>query len=591
MRNEMVSEPQPVNVSGSAVGAASVTLQLDSQPVGVSYDPASSNGVWSASLLAGNGAHTLVATAHASLAGFNPSSTNSFTVISTNTINTSYDQNGNAVQRVFGDGRTQTLTWDGRGRLCAVNEQDSQTNGYTWSATYDAIGRRLRTIYRPITNGVNLAAQTLRVDSWYDPQVRYLEIAVEVNGDRTWKVYGPDVDGVYGGMQGLGGLEATIHESDGQATGVINNDYGDAVGTVTNAAVTWATLAFNGYGPIPGSIVPVLSTNLAVSSATIWRDKRIDPTGFYYFGARYYDPRSGRFLSPDPLGQAASDDLYSYCGGDPVNSFDPDGRCANPVGQMANSPFSPGYQAPYDGPSMYAASAPSSSFNSTFQARDAAGSFLDQMFNNVVLSLATPHDYTIGPLQTTPDALYQAAIANVAQQQFGSPLAQNGVYNPNSSGAVWGTVAGDVLPVAATLYGGTRAIMGDAAVSSVPGQVWRDYESDRLAALNVPKNTTLFQPTSDQVQSAAFQVIVGPPQYTAGGQLVGTISDGTAGGGLLEIKGGSSTLNSSYQLRLQTYNSVVNNVPLTIETTRPVNPTFMNYLQNWGVTVKSPGRP
>ena len=330
----MVSEPQPVDVSGSAVGAASVTLQLDSQPVGVSYDPASSNGVWSASLLAGNGAHTLVATAHASLAGFNPSSTNSFTVISTNTINTSYDQNGNAVQRVFGDGRTQTLTWDGRGRLCAVNEQDSQTNGYTWSATYDAIGRRLRTIYRPITNGVNLAAQTLRVDSWYDPQVRYLEIAVEVNGDRTWKVYGPDVDGVYGGMQGLGGLEATIHESDGQATGVINNDYGDAVGTVTNAAVTWATLAFNGYGPIPGSIVPVLSTNLAVSSATIWRDKRIDPTGFYYFGARYYDPRSGRFLSPDPLGQAASDDLYSYCGGDPVNSFDPDGRCSNPSSQQ-----------------------------------------------------------------------------------------------------------------------------------------------------------------------------------------------------------------------------------------------------------------
>ena len=99
------------------------------------------------------------------------------------------------------------------------------------------------------------------------------------------------------------------------------------------------------------------------------------------------------------------------------------------------------------------------------------------------------------------------------------------------------------------------------------------------AALNLPKNTTVFQPTPQQIQSAAFQVIVGPPQYTAGGELVGTISDSTAGGGLLEIKGGSATLNSSYQLRLQTYNSVVNNIPMTIETTRPVNPTFMNYLQ------------
>jgi hypothetical protein len=139
-----------------------------------------------------------------------------------------------------------------------------------------------------------------------------------------------------------------------------------------------------------------------------------------------------------------------------------------------------------------------------------------------------------------------------------------------------------------------EGMMGDAGavLSSIPGQLTQgvDYEAQRLAALNLSKNTAIFQPTAEQVQSAAFQVIVGPPQYTAGGDLVGTIADSTQGG-LTEIKGGSSTLNSSYQLRLQTYNSVVNNIPLTIETTRPVNPTFMNYLQNWGVTVKPPGTP
>jgi RHS repeat-associated protein len=501
MRNEMVSEPQPVNVSGSAVGAASVTLQLDSQPVGVSYDPASSNGVWSASLLAGNGAHTLVATAHASLAGFNPSSTNSFTVISTNTINTSYDQNGNAVQRVFGDGRTQTLTWDGRGRLCAVNEQDSQTNGYTWSATYDAIGRRLRTIYRPITNGVNLAAQTLRVDSWYDPQVRYLEIAVEVNGDRTWKVYGPDVDGVYGGMQGLGGLEATIHESDGQATGVINNDYGDAVGTVTNAAVTWATLAFNGYGPIPGSIVPVLSTNLAVSSATIWRDKRIDPTGFYYFGARYYDPRSGRFLSPDPLGQAASDDLYSYCGGDPVNSFDPDGRCANPISTTgvvgAAGVLEQAAAVRYN----YNADVQNLIDTGTYSAeRDALRQFYNEPENTTALASAIANLYTtqqsaagVTPNLTTPTvtaasvnnaaaiaryggqglivlgtgmSVYTVATAPdpylaMAQQGSATVVGVGGASVGAWAGAGIGAAAGSVIPVVGTAVGGVvGAIVG-----------------------------------------------------------------------------------------------------------------------------------
>jgi hypothetical protein len=52
----------------------------------------------------------------------------------------------------------------------------------------------------------------------------------------------------------------------------------------------------------------------------------MDPTGFYYLGARYYEPTSGRFLSADPMGQAASPSLYDFAGGDPVNFFDPTGR-------------------------------------------------------------------------------------------------------------------------------------------------------------------------------------------------------------------------------------------------------------------------
>jgi hypothetical protein len=39
----------------------------------------------------------------------------------------------------------------------------------------------------------------------------------------------------------------------------------------------------------------------------------------------------GRFLSADPLGHAATMDLYSFAGGDPVNRFDPDGRFARQI--------------------------------------------------------------------------------------------------------------------------------------------------------------------------------------------------------------------------------------------------------------------
>ncbi len=43
--------------------------------------------------------------------------------------------------------------------------------------------------------------------SIYDPQVEFLEIGVSVNGAKAWKVYGPDINEVYGGLQGTGGLE------------------------------------------------------------------------------------------------------------------------------------------------------------------------------------------------------------------------------------------------------------------------------------------------------------------------------------------------------------------------------------------------
>jgi RHS repeat-associated protein len=52
-----------------------------------------------------------------------------------------------------------------------------------------------------------------------------------------------------------------------------------------------------------------------------------DPaTGLIYARARWLDPTTGTFLSPDPLGYADSSNLYSYAGGDPVNGRDPTGE-------------------------------------------------------------------------------------------------------------------------------------------------------------------------------------------------------------------------------------------------------------------------
>ncbi len=60
--------------------------------------------------------------------------------------------------------------------------------------------------------------------------------------------------------------------------------------------------------------------------------KRHDPeTGWIYFGRRYYDPVTGRWTTPDPLGFADGPNLYAYVHNNPLTHFDLYGLLTGPA--------------------------------------------------------------------------------------------------------------------------------------------------------------------------------------------------------------------------------------------------------------------
>jgi RHS repeat-associated protein len=48
-------------------------------------------------------------------------------------------------------------------------------------------------------------------------------------------------------------------------------------------------------------------------------------TGLHYNYFRYYDPTTGRYVTPDPIGLEGGINLWPYVAGNPLNWIDPDG--------------------------------------------------------------------------------------------------------------------------------------------------------------------------------------------------------------------------------------------------------------------------
>ena len=78
---------------------------------------------------------------------------------------------------------------------------------------------------------------------------------------------------------------------------------------------------YDEYGPF-GEAVRA-SGSMAGYNPFEWSTKYTDAeTGLNYYGDRYYNPSTGRWISRDPLGEAGGINLYTYVSNSPTNILD-----------------------------------------------------------------------------------------------------------------------------------------------------------------------------------------------------------------------------------------------------------------------------
>jgi YD repeat-containing protein len=317
-------------------GAASVQTRLDGAATPLTiFDSTDPNWPyqWRSQLELTPGAHQLIAEVLHPSGLFVNYATNWFTnSVGPLAATDTYDAGGFLTQRLWKkqDGttnNTQTLTWDAKGRLIKSVERDSGNSGRDWSAVYDGFGRLFRSTETLITNGLALGTPVV-VEHFYDPEHEFLELGVKENGQMTWKVVGPDMDGGYGGQNGTGGFDAIVPGPElfcPLVTDAVGNVH--AVYDQDHLATVWYESRLGGYGGIPGRrTVPLGSATWDLGAKYAWRNRASASVGLVYMGDNWLVPDSGQFARTDSLGFDGSDNGYTFCSGDPYNIWDADGR-------------------------------------------------------------------------------------------------------------------------------------------------------------------------------------------------------------------------------------------------------------------------
>lgn len=215
----------------------------------------------------------------------------------------SYDLNGNTTS-VQG----MTLRYDEENRLVEASDATHDS-----IYVYDGLGRRVER--QDSVNGI----QTSLVRYVYDGRRAIEELD---SGFATRRSYtrGLDLSGSLEGAGGIGGLLA-LSLPNGLAYTTANYFYdgnGNVIDLVGDDDSSQAHYQYSPFGERLNATGLLTDINPYQFSS-----KECDVgTGFSYYGQRYYNPGTGRWLSRDPIQERGGLNVYGFVGNDSINLVD-----------------------------------------------------------------------------------------------------------------------------------------------------------------------------------------------------------------------------------------------------------------------------
>src|SRR6266540_3497584 len=223
-----------------------------------------------------------------------------------------YDADGNMTN----DGRW-TFTWDAENRLLSMQALSAAPSGAKKKLdfTYDYGGRRTQKILSTWNGSAYVAASTNKFvyDAW--------DLVAELNSTngviRSY-LWGTDLSGGVQGAGGVGGLLAI--KPTGTNTLFVAYDGNGNVTSLIDASTGTFTGQFE-YGPF-GEVIRATGTMAKTNPFRFSKKYQDDESDFFYYGFRYYNPSTGRWLSRDPIEERGGFNVYVFSLNRPLDVLD-----------------------------------------------------------------------------------------------------------------------------------------------------------------------------------------------------------------------------------------------------------------------------